>query len=121
MELGMADYREISQTYAQGAIKAAFAVNGGAAVVVLSQFGSLAEIIEPKTVACAMLTYVFGTLFSAAAWVMAFLSTRHVDRTERGEDLDYRTANNYQALGLIFIAISLVAFLVGALILVTAL
>lgn len=37
----MADYREISQEYARGGIKAALFVNGGAAVALLSQVAEL--------------------------------------------------------------------------------
>ena len=35
----VADYREISQAYAQGAIKGVVLINGGAAIAILAQAG----------------------------------------------------------------------------------
>ena len=114
----MTDYREISQAYAKGAITTAMAINGGAAIAVLSQFTSLAELLGTKTVAVTLLVYSFGVLFAAATWILAFLSTRYVDRVHHGQDPDYSRSDNFMHGGLIAIAASLVTFLIGALVLV---
>jgi len=111
----MADYRDISQEYAQGAIRAAILVNGGAAVAILSQLNSLTGLMNTKSVAAALLVFCFGIVFAAATWVLAFLSTRHVDRTERGQDKDYSRADVYMKLGIVSVSISLTAFIVGVL------
>ena len=54
----MADYREISQAYAQGAAKVAVLINGAAAVAVLNQVSGLKDIRLEVTFA----------LLSWAAW-----------------------------------------------------
>ena len=117
----MADYREISQDYAQGAIRAALLINGGAAVAVLSQLNSLTGLMNTKSVASALLVFCFGILFAAATWIFAFLSTRHVDIAELGHDKDYSKANNFMSAGVVSIVLSLLAFIIGVLILVCSL
>lgn len=112
-EASLADYREISQEYAQGAIKAVILINGGAAVAVLSQFGHLAEILPGRSPAVAVLVFALGVALGVSVWLLAFLSTRHVDRAERGQDLDYSIADKFQAAGVIVLFLSLVAFLIG--------
>lgn len=116
----MADYREISQQYARGAIKAVILLNGAAAIAVLSQFTALQEYAGPTTIACAILIYVLGTAVGALTWVFGFLSARHVDRAILEQEPDYKNANRFQLLGVISIVLSLVLFLMGALILVYA-
>lgn len=116
----MADFREISQEYALGAIKAAILVNGGAAVAVLSQLSALSSLASLKATTMSMLVFVFGVLFATSTWGFGFLSTRHVDRAQRGEDRDYSVANIYMTIGLLMFFASLLCFLIGALILVVS-
>lgn len=116
----MTDYREISQAYAKGAITAALAINGGAAVAVLSQFSALAGLLEARVVAVTLLIYSCGVLFAASTWILAFLSTRYVDRVQQGQDADYKTADSFMYGGLIAILLSLTAFLLGAFVLVVS-
>lgn len=111
----MADYREISQSYAAGAIKSAILINGGAAVAVLSQISNLSAIAAPTDIAKTMLVFIFGVIFATVTWGCGFFSTRHVDRALRGEDADFAKANSFMMKGVIFFALSLFSFLLGAL------
>lgn len=79
----MADYREISQQYAQGAIQAGIILNGGAAIAVLSQATRLISVGLAGPLRFAMLCWILGTFFAAVTWVLAFSSTRLVDKSER--------------------------------------
>ncbi|WP_338550838.1 hypothetical protein [Roseovarius phycicola] len=114
----MANYREISQGYAKGAITAALAINGGAAIAVLSQFKDLATLINTKTIACVLLIYSFGVVFAAVTWLLGFLSARHADRTQRGQDETYEISDKYMTLGFVAVALSLMCFIAGAIVLV---
>lgn len=54
----MADYREISQEYAQGAIKACILINAGAAAALLTQSAKFIEIKNAaltSAITCSML------------------------------------------------------------------
>lgn len=117
----MADYREISQTYAQGAIKAVMLVNGGAAIAVLSQFSQLSQlqggvaIVQPKSIALSLLIFSFGVLAGVLAWGLGFVSTRHVDRADCGQNPDYKLADEFMFGGYIAFAFSMICFLIGVL------
>ncbi|WP_137702955.1 hypothetical protein [Marimonas lutisalis] len=113
----MADYREISQEYAQGAIKASVLLNSGAIVICLSQLDEMIQHVGRWSFACAILLYVFGTLFGAVTWVLAFLSTRHVDRKQLGQEETYERADQYMFGGFFSIVVSLLMFLTAALVL----
>lgn len=108
-----ANYREISQEYGQGAIKAVILVNGGAAVAVLSQYGELSKLLSAKPVATSVLLFAFGVFLGVLVWLLAFLSTRYVDRTLRKLEPDYKLADRYQAAAIIALLASLTLFLVG--------
>jgi len=111
----MADYREISQQYAQGGIKSVILINAGAAVALLSQSAALAEGPLASALVCPMLLWAMGTALGASTWVLAFLSTRHVDRNE------IATADKYMYWGLATIAASLLTFVLGCILLARAL
>ena len=117
----MADYREISQEYAQGAIKASILLNSGAIVVCLSQLNGLVQHVGQSSYAAAILLYIFGTFFGAVTWVLAFLSTRYVDRKERGQEVTYKRADQFMLGGQISIVLALLCFLAAALVLVISL
>ena len=115
----MADYREISQEYAQGAIKACILINAGAAAALLTQSAKLVEMNKPAITAgarCSMLLWALGTVAAVSTWVLAFISTRYVDKSERANTLQsrhIRTSDLYMRAGLIAIVSSLVLFVVG--------
>ena len=112
-----ADYREISQEYAQGAIKAALLINGGAAVALLSQAAELAHAGIADSATSAMIVWAFGVFAAAGAWLVAFMSTRYVDKSEREEnktEAHLKTADIFMNVGLGLIAASLICFLVGS-------
>ncbi|MCV6598842.1 MAG: hypothetical protein OIF40_17405 [Mangrovicoccus sp.] len=108
------DYREISQQYAQGAIRGVILVNGGAALAVLSQLASLSQFIANWVLGGAFLLFVVGVTSGLLCWMAAFVSTRHVDRTLRGQDKDYRTADRWMFYGEALLAFSIICFLVGS-------
>lgn len=113
----MADYREISQQYAQGGIKAAILLNGGAAVAVLSQAAELSGKGISLAVTEALLSWSYGTMIAASTWILAFLSTRFYDKAIWEIERSRRytcTSNFFMALGIVFITISLLLFSCGA-------
>ncbi len=110
----MADYREISQDYARGAINAAMLVNGGAAVALLSQLSALQDI--RLAVESALIFWSWGVSFAMFSWVMAFASTRYVDKSidesaSRSQHLT--TSNRFMAAGLLLVTGSIVLFIAG--------
>lgn len=111
------DYRAISQQYAQGGINAVILVNGGAAVAVLSQLGGLKGLADPAAIGWTLICFVIGVFFGLISWVLAFMSTRYVDRFLRGQEASYVRADRYMYAGLLTIACSSGGFLVGCLIL----
>ncbi|MEJ1173190.1 hypothetical protein WA845_02995 [Agrobacterium sp. CMT1] len=110
----MADYREISQEYARQGINAAFLLNGGAAVALLSQTAELIKLNLTAIVSQAMLIWAVGTIFAALTWVIAFGSTRYVDKSEREHSADHlATSDILMVVGLVLIIFSLVTFAWG--------
>ena len=111
----MADYRELSQQYAQGGIRTTVLLNGGAAIALLSQLGSLLSAGLGGSVTGPMILWALGTFAGAAAWVPAFVSTRFVDKHEREQEPNdhLTTSNKYMTAGLWCVAISLLLFLAG--------
>ncbi|MBJ3762144.1 hypothetical protein ILP92_05235 [Maribius pontilimi] len=109
----MADYREVSQEYAQGAIKAALWANGGMAFAILSQLSSLSEFMGPETVATASLIGCVGVLAGLITWLLAFFSTRYVDRTIQGEEESFEVANRFMLCGVAAFACSLLCFIIA--------
>ncbi len=109
----MADYREISQQYAQGAIKAVILVNGGAAVAVLSQVSTLLRLLDHQLVGYALLAFLGGVNFGLMTWLFGFFSTRYVDIAERSKTPDYRVADRFQGLGSLSLVLGIFCFLGG--------
>ncbi|WP_275787723.1 hypothetical protein [Pararhizobium gei] len=112
----MADYREISQGYAHQGINAAFLINGGAAIALLSQASDLREGGLGTVVATAMLIWAAGTLLASATWLLAFVSTRYVDKSEREEHLEeahLARSNAYMMASVITVMVSLGLFAAG--------
>lgn len=112
----MADYREISQEYARGGIGAAFFVNSGAAVALLSQASELISAGLADDLSTAVLYWATGTLLASATWIVAFVSTRYVDKSEREVTLQskhLRAADRYMCAGLILLVLSLFSFAAG--------
>jgi hypothetical protein len=112
----MADYREISQAYAQGAAKVAVLINGAAAIAILSQVLSLNGIRFEVTFA--LLSWAAGVFFGALAWPLGFAATRYVDKAEQENDEGHkrtheRTSDRFMYAGLIVVTLSLLLFLKG--------
>lgn len=114
----MADYREISQTYAQEGVKAALLINSGAAVTVLTQATDLIEKKLASVVLWPMVCWSFGIAAATIIWAAAFVSTRYVDKgilEQREEHL--RTSDFWMTIGLVLFLLSILAFGVGAVLL----
>jgi len=116
----MADYREISQEYAQGAIKASFTLNGGASIAILSQISKLEDNVPDLILGLVLLLWCLGVALSTITWVLGFASTRYVDKSERENDVSgnlINTANDYMAWSLRCIFASIATFFLGAVLL----
>lgn len=109
----MADYREISQGYAQGAIKAAILINGGAAVALLSQLASVLQYVDGRPIGIAFSAFANGTVLGVLAWLCGFYNARYVDIAERRRNAGYSTANRWQHIGVVTVALSAGSFLFG--------
>lgn len=111
----MADYREISQTYAKGSITAMFTLNGGAAIALLTQVSELTKQGLADEVGDAMLYWAFGAAIAALTWVFAFISTRYVDKDAEEPGKNYIWWSNlfmYSGIGAVLLSWAL--FLAGA-------
>ncbi|WP_296077779.1 hypothetical protein [uncultured Agrobacterium sp.] len=109
----MADYREISQEYAKQGINAAFLLNGGAAVAMLTQAGDLAEKGYAPALTGGLLLWAAGTSIAAATWILAFISTRYVDKSEREKGLEKKhlaTSDRFMMAGVVTLLISIGLF-----------
>jgi hypothetical protein len=115
----MADYREIPQEYAQGAIKACILINAGAAAALLTQSAKFIEMNKPAITAgitCTMLLWAVGTVAAVSTWILAFFSTRYVDKSERetaATARHLRTSDLYMLAASVAVVASLVLFLAG--------
>lgn len=115
----MTDYREISQQYAQGTIKACILINAGAAVALLSQANELLKQQELKiAIVYAMLWWMMGVVAGVLTWLAAFFSTRYVDKSERetGKEVrNLRRSNVWMGLAIVLVLASLTFFVAGCL------
>ena len=112
----MTDYREISQAYARGGIIALTTANGGAAITLLSQTADLLAADLGSSVVAPLLAWGAGVASALIMWMMAFLSTRFVDKSERDvglQDAHIRTSNNYMRFALSLAVFSVFMFILG--------
>lgn len=120
----MADYREISQEYARGGIGAAFFVNSGAAVALLSQAAELISAGLADDLSTAVYWWASGTILAAATWIVAFFSTRYVDKSEReavDEVRHLQTSDRLMVAGVVLVVSSLISFAAGCICMAMAL
>lgn len=113
----MADYREISQEYAKGAINAAILINAGAAVALLTQLSALQGTPLFGIVFYSVIWWTFGVALASFSWLAAFTSTRYVDKSARetgSRARHLRTSNIAMQIGLALIFGSIVCFCCGA-------
>ena len=113
----MADYREISQEYAKEGIKAALLINGGAAIALLSQAAELVKAGLTDEVTSAMISWTLGTCIAASTWILSFLSTRFVDKSDREAERRTRhlkSSDRFMIAGIFAVIVSLLCFLVGS-------
>ena len=114
------DFREISQQYAQGAIKAIILVNGGSAVAVLSQMTDLSTLLPLWSIGLSLVLFVLGVAVGSVCWIVGFVATRYVDRAVLGQDPDYTVANRWMHIGEALTVLGVLLFVSGALLLAIA-
>ena len=111
----MADYRELSQVYANEAIKAVSVLNGGAALALLTQTSDLVEAKLGDIYFSPMCWWTAGLVIATLLWTFAFASTRYVDKGERENDAAHISKSNLWMYAALFgFFISVVCFAVGA-------
>lgn len=118
----MADYREISQSYAQGGFRALALANGGASVAVLSQFAELNELGLKSATAWSLYCWVSGIIFALLCWIAGFSSTRYVDRSERAGNAaesraEMKISDRHMNIGVCLFFLSTIAFGAGFIVL----
>jgi len=115
----MADYRDISQEYARGAIGACILLNSGAAVAILSQLSNLlgtAPIVSKEALKFSMILWVAGATIGGLTWIIALVSTRYVDKAKMEPQLVSRhlgVSNGLMYLGVLSTIASFGLFLTG--------
>ena len=118
---------DISQEYAQGAIKTAVLLNSGAIIAALSQLGELSRIAEGAALAWPFSFWILGALLGAGCWWPAFASARNLVLSQGGrlsaeERAGHiRRANALLGLGTTVFVLSLACFGLGAFSIVRAL
>ena len=110
----MADFREISQAYAQGAIKVVILLNSGAVLACFSQLTQLVELFGHRVIGFALFLWIFGLAAGALAWMLGFFSTRDADITLEQNSKDFSTSNRFMFAGVIAVAGSLLLFLISS-------
>jgi len=112
-----ANYRTISQQYAQGAIRSVILINGGASVAILSQLSPLNDFLPVWSISYALVAFVVGVSLGVIGWICGFLSARYVDKYLRNQVPSYSKADWWQGIGLLVLFVGLGAFLFGCLLL----
>ena len=113
----MADYREISQVYAKSAINGVIIVNAGAATALLTQLSKLIELQAVQVIVVPLLCWTTGISIGLATWLVAFVSARFVDKSQRElnqEGKNLFLANLCMYLAMLFVASALGCFVAGA-------
>jgi uncharacterized membrane protein len=111
------DYREISQQYAQGAIKAIILVNGGSAVAVLSQMKDLSTLLPLWSIGLSLILFVLGVAVGSGCWIVGFIAARYVDLANLGQVPDYTISNRWMHFGEALTVLGVLLFASGALLL----
>jgi hypothetical protein len=102
----MADYRQISQDYARAAVNTSVLLNGGAAVAFISQIGSLVSSGFGPLIIWPLALWATGAFLAGITYPLAFLSARHVDRSERAEakskkEKEIKVSDRYMYSGIV--------------------
>ncbi|RWE22464.1 MAG: hypothetical protein EOS76_01280 [Mesorhizobium sp.] len=114
LNITMADCRTISQEYAKEGIKAALLVNGAAAASLLTQAAKLIEQGLADQAGRAMIAWAAGVFFASATWLVAFMSTRYVDKSERENSHSHLiVSNKLMYAGFVTVTLSLLCFIIG--------
>lgn len=125
----MADYREITQEYAKGAIKTVILVNAGGIIATLNQLSEVLKFASPYSLKWAMVIWVIGIVFGVASWALGYMSTTqfgnsdeikmsaNITRSSQSEKYNDR-ANKYANRTAIAILMSLVCFVTGCLLVI---
>lgn len=123
----MADYREITQDYAKGAIKTVILVNAGGIIATLNQLEEITKFASTNSLKWAMAIWVFGIVFGVAAWACGYVSTVNYGNFDefKNSSENVNEANGYHNSGgsfarytAITIFLSLLSFVLGCLLII---
>lgn len=107
------DYREISQQYAQGAIKSVVLLNSGAIIALLSQISKITEYLSLRALSISFLLFNIGVIAGVSVWIFAFFSTRYVDMKIRGQIETYEQSDRWMVIGVKSLIASILLFTLG--------
>ena len=111
----MADYRDVSQVYANEGIKAVSVLNGGAALALLTQTSELVNAKLASVYFAPMCWWTAGLVIGTLLWAFAFVSTRYVDKSTVENNASHlRTSDHWMHLTLVGFGLSVLCFAVGA-------
>ncbi len=126
----MADYREITQEYAKGAIKTVILINAGSIVAILNQLPEISKLTSLWSLKLAMSAWIFGILFGVLSWILAFKSTiefgnfyesNQSPKQNDQANIFHDTGNQFTAYAVNSIFLSLFVFVVGCLVIIFSL
>ncbi|MFK4823746.1 hypothetical protein ACI0FM_02945 [Paenochrobactrum sp. BZR 588] len=112
----MADYREISQSYARAAVNTSVILNGGAAIALMNQMSSLIGSGFGPIIFWPITLWAAGAFLAGITYPVAFLSSRYVDKSEREpskEAAHIKIADKLMLAGLISNVLSFLLFAAG--------
>ncbi len=115
----MADYRDITQEYAKGAMKTVVLINAGGVIATLNQFAEITKFASTGSLKCAMTMWIFGIAFGVFSWVAGYASTVGFGNyQETNKDSFHKDGNFYAKIAAITIGLSLFAFIAGCLVII---
>ncbi len=115
----MADYREITQEYAKGAMKTVVLINAGGIIATLNQFAEITKFASTGSLKCAMTMWVFGIVFGVFSWVAGYASTVGFGNYQETNQNSYHDHGNlYAKIAAIMIGLSLSAFIAGCMVII---
>ena len=126
----MADYRDITQEYAKGAIKTVILISAGSIIAILNQLPEISKLASLWSLKLAMTAWVFGIVFGVLSWILAFKSTIELGNhdewkqspanNEKSEAFR-NTGNQFSNYAAFSTSLSLIFFFTGCLVIIFAL
>lgn len=112
----MRSARAMAQEYAKSGFASLLALNGGAAVTMLTQATDLIDMGLADEVAWALVAWALGAALVPLGWLFGFISLRFLDRSEdvgASPAREIGISNRYLFAGEIAFLLSLILFVTG--------